>query len=242
MGRRGTDVAREAAAIVLVDDDFGAIVVAIRLGRRIYDNIRKAVGFIFAVHVPIAGLAVSPLLLNLPLLLGPIQIALLEMIIDPVCALVFEAEREEARIMQRPPRNPSERLFSARLVAPSIIYGGISFLLLLALHISAVGWGFSQDRVRTLVFFTLVTSIMALALVNRSFSTSLGRAIWRNNAILRYVACAVAAGCAIILTVEPLRRILQFAPLEPADFLYPIMTFGLILILCEFVKGQRKRI
>ena len=99
MGKRGTDVAREASAIVLVEDDFGAIVVAIRLGRRIYDNIRKAIGFIFAVHVPIAGLAVSPLLLGLPLVLGPIQIALLEMIIDPVCALVFEAEREESRIM-----------------------------------------------------------------------------------------------------------------------------------------------
>ena len=104
MGKRGTDVAREAAALVLVDDDFGSIVLAIRLGRRIYDNIRKAVGFIFAVHVPIAGLALLPPLSGLPILLGPIQIALLEMIIDPVCALVFEAERDESDIMQRPPR------------------------------------------------------------------------------------------------------------------------------------------
>src|SRR3546814_11294231 len=97
-------------------DDFGAIVVAIRLGRRIYDNIRKAIGFIFAVHVPIAGLALSPLLLGLPLVLGPIQIALLEMIIDPVCALVFEAERAEQHIMRRPPRNPAKRLFSMDLI------------------------------------------------------------------------------------------------------------------------------
>src|SRR3546814_6533080 len=95
MGKRGTDVAREASSIVLVEDDFGAIVSAIRLGRRIYDNIRKAIGFIFAVHVPIAGLALLPLLLGTPILLGPIQIALLEMIIAPVCALVFEAEQEE---------------------------------------------------------------------------------------------------------------------------------------------------
>src|SRR3546814_15696077 len=117
MGKRGTDVAREASSIVLVEDDFGAIVSAIRLGRRIYDNIRKAIGFIFAVHVPIAGLALLPLLLGTPILLGTIQIALLEMIIDPVCATVFETEQEEANLMQRPPRAPQERLFNLPLVA-----------------------------------------------------------------------------------------------------------------------------
>src|SRR3546814_20543445 len=120
MGKRVTDVAREASSIVLVEDDFGAIVSAIRLGRRIYDNIRKAIGFIFAVHVPIAGLALLPLLLGTPILLGPIQIALLEMIIDPVCALVFEAEQEEENLMQRPPRAPQERLFNLPLVASSV--------------------------------------------------------------------------------------------------------------------------
>jgi len=112
MGKRGTDVAREASAIVLLDDDFGSIVKAIRLGRRIYDNIRKAMAFIFAVHVPIAGLALLPLMFGLPLLFGPIHIALLEMIIDPVCALVFEAEREEKDIMiagRAIRRNPCSR-------------------------------------------------------------------------------------------------------------------------------------
>lgn len=237
MGKRGTDVAREAAAIVLVEDDFGAIVVAIRLGRRIYDNIRKAIGFIFAVHVPIAGLAVSPLLLDLPLVLGPIQIALLEMIIDPVCALVFEAEREESRIMQRPPRDPAERLFSSALVLPSILYGGIAFALLLTLHIAATVWGFAPDRVRALLFFDLVASIMALVLVNRSFSTSLMRALWRNNAVLRYVAMVVLAACAMILTLEPLRRILQFAPLKLADLPLLLLAPALLLLLCEIVKG-----
>src|SRR3546814_20863076 len=108
MGKRGTDVAREASSIVLVQHDFGAIVSAIRLGRRIYDAIRKAIGFIFAVHVPIAGLALLPLLLGTPILLGPIQIALLEMIIDPVFALVFEGEREAENLMKGPPRSPQE--------------------------------------------------------------------------------------------------------------------------------------
>lgn len=242
MGKRGTDVAREAAAIVLVEDDFGAIVVAIRLGRRIYDNIRKAVGFIFAVHMPIAGLAVLPLLLDLPLVLGPIQIALLEMIIDPVCALVFEAEREETRIMQRPPRDPAERLFSSALVLRSILYGGIAFALLLALHIAATSWGFAPDRVRALLFFALVASIMALVMVNRSFSTSLMRALWRNNAALRYVAMIVLVACAMILTLEPLRRILQFAPLKFVDLPLLLLVPVLSLLLCEIVKGLENRL
>ena len=114
MGGRGTDVAREASAIVLLDDDFGSIVNAIRLGRRIYDNLRKAMGFIFAVHVPIAGLALLPLLFGLPILFGPMHIAFLEMIIDPVCSLVFEAESEEDDVMSRPPRSPMSPCFRGR--------------------------------------------------------------------------------------------------------------------------------
>src|SRR5690606_24951243 len=112
-----TDVAREASALVLLNDDFAAIVQSVRLGRRIYDNIRKAMAFIFAVHVPIAGLALMPLFFGLPILLGPIHIALLEMVIDPVCALVFEAERAEDDVMERPPRRSAESMFSPTMLA-----------------------------------------------------------------------------------------------------------------------------
>src|SRR5207342_445795 len=117
MGGRGTDVAREASAIVLLDDDFGSIVKAIRLGRRIYDNLRKAMSFIFAVHIPIAGLALLPLALGMPILFGPVHIAFLEMVIDPVCSLVFEAEVEEDDLMRRKPRAPGEPLFSGSMIA-----------------------------------------------------------------------------------------------------------------------------
>ena len=123
MGGRGTDVAREASSIVLLDDDFGSIVKSVRLGRRIDDNLRKAMGFIFAVHVPIAGLALLPLLFGLPILFGPMHIAFLEMVIDPVCALVFEAEPEEDDVMRRPPRAPHEPLFSASLIGWSSAAG-----------------------------------------------------------------------------------------------------------------------
>ena len=138
MGKRGTDVAREASAIVLLDDDFGSIVKAVRLGRRIYDNIRKAMAFIFAVHVPIAGLALLPLIFGLPILFGPIHIALLEMIIDPVCALVFEAEREEQDLMERKPRPPQEQLFSLPMIGWSLFQGGLSFVFLAAIFLSLI--------------------------------------------------------------------------------------------------------
>ena len=135
MGGRGTDVAREAASIVLLDDDFGSIVAAVRLGRRIYDNLVKAMGFILAVHVPIAGLALLPLIFGLPILFGPMHIAFLEMVIDPVCSLVFEAEAEEEDVMRRPPRDPNEPLFSRTLVVWGLFQGAMGFALVAAIYL-----------------------------------------------------------------------------------------------------------
>src|SRR5690606_5182740 len=168
-----TDVAREASALVLLNDDFAAIIQSARLGRRIYDNIRKAMAFIFAVHVPIAGLALLPLFLGLPVLLGPIHIALLEMVIDPVCALVFEAERSEDDVMERPPRDPAERMFSPPLLAWSIMQGGVALAMLAAVFLAKTWAGVPEVEVRALIFFGLVAQIAALILVNRSFGPSL---------------------------------------------------------------------
>jgi Ca2+-transporting ATPase len=123
MGGRGTDVAREASSLVLLDDDFSSIVSAVKQGRRIFDNIKKAMAYILAVHVPIAGLSLVPVLLKWPLVLLPVHIVFLELIIDPVCSVVFEAEREEADIMDRPPRNPKEPLFGRKTILISLLQG-----------------------------------------------------------------------------------------------------------------------
>ena len=138
MGGRGTDVAREAASLVLLDDDFGSIVAAIRLGRRIYDNLRKAMAYILAIHVPIAGLALVPLLFGLPLIFWPIHIAFLEMVIDPACSIVFEAEGEEADVMRRPPRGPDERLLNAAFVAWSLAQGVVALAFVAVLFVLAL--------------------------------------------------------------------------------------------------------
>src|SRR5690606_34959549 len=181
MGGRGTDVAREASAIVLLDDDFGSIVRAIRLGRRIYDNLRKAMGFIFAVHVPIAGLALLPLIFGLPIIFSPVHIAFLEMIIDPVCTLAFEAETEEDDVMRRPPRPPGEPLFSGALVGWSLLQGTVVLVLVAGLFLLALHGGAADNQARALAFVALVVSIVGLILVNRSFSASLITAFRRPN-------------------------------------------------------------
>lgn len=239
MGRRGTDVAREAASIVLVEDDFGAIVSAIRVGRRIHDNIRKALGFIFGVHVPIAGLAILPLATGMPVILGPLQIALLEMVIDPICALVFEAEREESRIMQRPPRDPAEPLFTRPLILRGVVQGGLALLATGALVLGAFHMGLPEDAIRTLGFFALVAAILALVLANRAFSTSLGHALFRSNPALRYVALAVGGVSALILLAPPIQRLLGFSALSLPQLALVIGIGAGLLVLLEWTKpGQ----
>ena len=240
MGKRGTDVAREAAAIVLVEDDFGAIVDAIRVGRRIYDNIRKAVGFIFAVHVPIAGLAILPLVTGLPIVLGPLQIALLEMVIDPVCAIVFEAEPEEGDLMRRPPRDPRERLFSLRMVLRALGQGAIALLVIGSLYLGANANGMEADALRTFAFFALLSATIALVLANRSFSRSMRIALLRHNLSFRYVLGFMAAGAALILAVPGVQRVLKFAPLEPPHGALIALVGILVLAACELTKAKMR--
>ncbi len=184
MGGRGTDVAREASAIVLLDDDFGSIVKTIRLGRRIYDNLRKAIEYIVAVHIPIAGLALLPLLLGMPLMLTPIHIAFLEMIIDPACSMVFEAEGEEANVMRRPPRDPKSPLLLRRRILWALLQGLIALAILAGVLISASRMGMAETDLRALVFTSLVLINMGLILVNRSFESSLVRAFLQPNRAL----------------------------------------------------------
>tara|TARA_R110002020_G_scaffold113751_7_gene261723 strand:+ start:1593 stop:4124 length:2532 start_codon:yes stop_codon:yes gene_type:complete len=230
MGMRGTDVAREAAALVLLDDEFSAIVRAIRLGRRIYDNIRKAMEFIFAAHVPIAGLALLPLLFGLPMLLGPIHIALLEMVIDPACALVFEAEEEDDEIMHRRPRHPEARLFSLPMVLWSIFQGGLAMGALTLGIIIAVQQNLPVPELRALAFSALVISLLALILANRSSSASLRSLLDYRNKALMIIFGGVMIVMLVVYLFEPARSILGFAKLSVIQ-IGAVLGYGFILLL-----------
>lgn len=239
MGGRGTDVAREASSIVLLDDDFGSIVKAVRLGRRIYDNLRKAMGFIFAVHVPIAGLSLVPLLFGLPILFGPMHIAFLEMVIDPVCSLVFEAETEEEDVMGRPPRPTDESLFSRSLVIWSLVQGACAFALVLAVYLFALMRGMPENEVRALTFFALVLSIVSLIFVNRSFSGSLITALRRPNRTLLWVLVAVTAALTLTLLWPFAAALFRFGPLHLDDLALTAGVGILVLVVLEVLKPRR---
>ncbi len=236
MGGRGTDVAREASALVLLDDDFGSIVAAVRLGRRIYDNLRKAMAFIVAVHVPIAGLALLPLVLGLPVLFGPMHIAFLEMVIDPVCSMVFEAERAEANVMRRPPRAPDEPIFSAAMVGWSLLQGALALVLVGTIFVVATHRGMPDTEVRALTFFSLVFAIVALIFVNRSFSASLTAAFRLSNPALAWVLLVVTGMLTLTLRWPLASRLFRFGPLHADDLLLVLGAGVLVLGVLERLK------
>src|SRR5262249_8852061 len=161
------DVAREAAALILVDDDLGSIVGAVRTGRRIYDNIRKAVSYTIAVHVPIAGLALFPPLLGWGALLTPIHVVFLELLIDPTCSVVFESEPEEAGAMDRPPRRPGAPLLDLRRLGLSLLEGALVLAAGLALIDFGDRAGLGTNAVRTVGFVALIAGNLAIVIGNR---------------------------------------------------------------------------
>ncbi len=215
MGGRGTDVAREASALVLLDDDFGTLVEAVRLGRRIYDNLLKAMRFVFAVHVPIAGLTLIPMLLGWPLLFTPMHIAFLEIVIDPVCSIVFEAEDEEPDLMARAPRDPSAPLFSPSMMAGSLLQGGVVLLLVGSFYGGLLQHGLAEAAARTAAFVALIASNIALILANRALGGGLRAALQARNRALWGMVLATVALLATVVGVAPLRRLFGFAVPEP---------------------------
>ena len=241
MGGRGTDVAREAASMMLLDDDFGSIVTTIRLGRRIYDNLRKAMSFILAVHVPIAGLALMPLLFGMPLLFAPVHIAFLEMVIDPVCSLVFEAERAETDIMRRPPRPVKEPLFSAPTVMWSLFQGLVVLVTVGAIVWFAPQYGMSEGQTRALGFASLILSIIALILVDRSTTSSIVTAIVQPNRAL-FVVLPIVLALLITAMFWPFAQgIFGFAGLTGLWLAVPPAAGCAVLVSLELAKPVWRR-
>ncbi len=219
MGQRGTDVARESAGLAILDDDFASIVGGIRHGRGIFDNLRKAMAYIIAVHVPIVGMSTVPLFSrNWPLVLLPIQIAFLELIIDPACSVVFEAEDVDPEIMTRRPRPVGQPMFDRRVLAFSFLQGLSVFASVLGVYVWCVIDDRSDAVVRSVTFVTLVLSNLCLILVNRSWRLSvLQTFIQRRNPTLRWILLAVPVLLTPVLGVKGLRSALNFGPIRLSD-------------------------
>ena len=229
MGGRGTDVAREAADLVLLDDAFSSIVQAIRLGRRIYDNLKKAMAYVMAVHVPIAGLALVPVLLKWPLVMLPLHVVFLELVIDPACSVAFEAEPEEANVMARPPRNSKQPLFDRRTLMLSLLQGASVLFVVLGVFAAAMYRGEKETNVRALTFTTLIIANLALILTNRSWTRTILTMRRSPNPAVRWIVLGAAGFLAVVLYVPSIQVLFRFSRLHTSDVML-CLTAGLLSI------------
>jgi P-type Ca2+ transporter type 2C len=241
MGQRGTDVARESAALVLLDDDFSSIVQAVKLGRRIFDNLRKAMSYLIAIHIPIAGMSLIPVLFKLPLVLLPIHVAFLHLIIDPACSIVLEAEPAEANVMKRPPRNPKEPLFGKKTLGLALLQGGGILVIILTVFAIATYRKQGELDVRALTFTTLIIANLGLILSESSTSRLSLKILKSPNPALWWVIGGGVFFMAIVLYVPFLRDLFNFSFLHPID-LAICLGGGLISLLWfELLKQTTKR-
>ena len=241
MGGRGTDVARESAALVLLDDDFNSIVAAVRMGRRIFDNLRKAIAFIVAVHIPIIGLSLIPVMMGWPVILFPVHVLFLQLIIDPACSIVFEAESEEVDVMKRPPRLATARLFDSKVMMMGAIQGAIALLAL-----SLVSWqsnirAQSPDVTRAVVFMTMVLLSIVLIFADRSWSRTSFAALRVRNPALWWISGGALLCLGAIVFVPGLRHLFFFAKLSLIDISTCLAAAVLALVFFELAKKLRRR-
>jgi Ca2+-transporting ATPase len=235
MGARGTDVAREAAAVVLLDDDFASLVHGVRTGRRIVDNLKKALAYILAVHLPIVGLTLVPIAMGWPLVLMPIHIAFLHLVIDPACSIVFEAQPEEADVMNRPPRDPRVPLFDRRLFGVSGLQGASVLLVVVAVYFAALRLGQNEADARALTFATFLVSNIALIFTNRSWSRVILSSSLRDRTLWLVTAGALVF-LALVIYVPPLARMFRFAPLGGVDVALCFAAGALSITWFEIAK------
>jgi Ca2+-transporting ATPase len=236
MGARGTEVAREASAIVLVDDDFASIVKAVRMGRRIFDNIKKAMTYIIAIHIPIAGLALFPVLFKWPLIFFPAHIAFLELVIDPVCSVAFEAEPEEKDIMKKKPRNLNEPLFDKKTLFIGIVQGIFVLVVVLVVFGFAILNNEVDLNARALAFTILIISNLLIVFSMRSNSQTIIESFSSPNKALYIVSLVAITLLLVVLYVPFFQDLFHFSLLHPEDLVYCILAGFMTIILFEGLK------
>jgi Ca2+-transporting ATPase len=243
MGARGTDVARESAALVITDDDFSSIVGGVRQGRGIFDNLRKAMAYIVAVHVPILGMSLFPLFdTHWPLVLLPVQVAFLELIIDPACSVVFEAESIDPEIMEQHPRPPGAPLFGRRVLVIAALQGLSVLAAVLAVYLWSVLDDRPDDVVRSVAFTTLLVGNLVLILVNRSWRLSVWRTFReRRNRALKWIIAFAATMVVVLLTVPGVRDAFDFGPMEPWQWVLALAAGVVGVLWFEAYKALTAR-
>lgn len=241
MGERGTDVAREASSLVLLNDDFTSIVRTVRLGRRIYDNLRKALTYVVAVHVPIAGMVMFPVLFGTQMVFAPIHIVFLEMIINPACAIVFEAEEAEQDIMQRPPRQIGERLFGVRSVTLALLQGLGLFIAVAAVFLFGLRAGLTDEQARAAAFACVVLGNLALIVSSRSPVSNIFMLARIPNPVQWRMLLGACIALTIVLYTPGLQKMFHFSDVRTRDILFPVLAAVAATVWFECVKLAFRR-
>lgn len=242
MGGKGTDVAREASSLVLLDDNFASIVGAIRLGRRIFDNLQKAMSFIIAIHIPIIGLVLlSAFVPWLPILLLPLHIVFMELITDPICSVAFELEQEEKGIMKRAPRDAEQRFFTARNMIYSVLQGALVLAMVIGVLLLSEHEGHSDDEIRAITFSALTLGVVFLVLTKLSRSRNVFSVIAERNIAAVLVLSTSVISLIVIMLVPALRNIFHFAYPGWQHFFLPVIGAVSVLIVLELVKWLRRK-
>ena len=242
MGEKGTDVAREASSLVLMDDNFASIVGAVKMGRRIFDNLQKALGYIFAIHVPIAGLSLIPVFFaDWPLLLWPVHIVFLELIIDPACSIIFEAEKEEKNVMNRPPKDINEPFFGAKKIWLSCSQGIGILAVVFAVYFFGLKLGYSEQEDRALAFTTLIAANIAVILSNRSWTRNIFQILGTSNRTVKYVVGGAAFFLILVLNVPFLLNLFQFEKISLVEALVCLILGFSSIVWFEIYKVFKAR-
>ena len=237
MGGKGTDVARESSSLVLLDDNFSSIVMAIKSGRRIFDNLQKAMGYIIAIHIPIIGLALLPAFFPaLPILLMPLHIVFMELIIDPVCSIAFESEKEEIGVMKRPPRDPNMAFFGLNQIFKSSLVGLILLAMVLAVYFFSMQEGHTEGEIRAIAFTSLIIGNIFLILTTLSKTRNVIDVLFENNISLKIILFVASTMMFLLISVPYLRDLFSFEYPGFKHFYLAIAGGFALLFLMEMYK------
>jgi len=240
MGQKGTDVARESASMVLLNDDFNSIVAAIRSGRKIMDNLEKTMTYILAIHLPIVGLTLLPIFNPaIPILLMPLHIVLLELIIDPICSLAFESEKEELGIMKRKPRNPEKSFFGYQKIVKSLIVGSLLLLATISVYFISTFQGKNENVIRTVTFLTLLFGNIFLILSILSKTKNLFHVFTERNIVLITILIVALTAMFMLLYIPLLSKIFGLGKISFKELLLPLIHSTVLLGILELFKWKR---
>ena len=243
MGRKGTAIAKDSAALVLLEDDLSKMVDAIAMGRKIYDNLKKAIRYVISIHIPIILVVFLPLALGwvYPNIFSPVHIILLELIMGPTCSIIYENEPMESQTMFRKPRPFSKTFFNGRELMTSIVQGLLITLGALLIYRYAVAAGYNESLTRTMVFTTLMVANICLTLVNRSFYFSIFATMRYNNYLVPLIIAISALITLLLIYLQPLARFFGFEELNAIQLLLCTITGLLFVLWYELVKWARRQ-